>query len=196
MKDKKTVAQILGENLKRIRTEKGVSRKELADTVEITEVNFGKYERGERLPPLDKIFAIADFLKVSVASLTGENNFSDNVPNIEKIVSEEIFEYRFKRAINMATAANYFPEVLNDGQILIQGEREFTHEDNGTIIFSGGNFIKFKNRETFVEVMESAERYALFHDLTFNESMVMLKDSNTNTPPNVEKLKSAYEKLK
>ena len=81
MKDKKTVAQILGENLKRIRTEKGVSRKELADTVEITEVNFGKYERGERLPPLDKIFAIADFLKVSVASLTGENNFSDNVPN-------------------------------------------------------------------------------------------------------------------
>ena len=62
MKDKKTVAQILGENLKRIRLEKGVSRKDLAAVLIVSESIIGQYENEKKLPPLDKIFTIADFL--------------------------------------------------------------------------------------------------------------------------------------
>ena len=180
MKAKKTVAQNLGENLKRIRTEKGVSRKDLADFLEITEIAVGQYERGERQPQLEKIFAAADFLKVSVASLTGENNFSDNVPNIEKIVDNKIFEYRLQRACQMAS--DFLDSLFNDkpnfdreGRIVIftQAKVEYNKE-TGVVAFlsdSKGNFVNsvtFKSKLDFVNVMERTEYDALRQRIDFN----------------------------
>lgn len=70
------MAEILGANLRRICEEKGVSRKQLAEAVGVTEVSICGYETGRKLPPLDKIFVMADFLKVSVTSLTGDNGYN------------------------------------------------------------------------------------------------------------------------
>lgn len=202
MTDKKTVNKILGENIKRIRQEKGVSRKDLAEKLGVSEVSISTYENGQKQPPLEKIFSIADFLKVSVASLTGENDYSDNVPNVEKIVGDEIFEYRFERAINMANCANYSPQILSDGQIVISAAKEFKHADNGIIYFSGGHIIKFKDKKDFVEAMEAAERFALVSDLTFNESMIIFREDtrDKNSPPtkltpNVEKWINAIKRF-
>ena len=178
MKDKKTVAQVLGDNLKRIRQEKGVSRKQLAAAIETTDINFGKYERGDALPPLDKIFAIADFLKVSVASITGENDFSANVPNVQKIVDEKIFEYRLQRAYQMAeyfldSLLNREPNFDKEGRIVIFTPAKVEYK-NGVISFSAdnegnlGNYVAFKDKADFVKVMEQAEKDALHRQINFN----------------------------
>ena len=180
MKDKRTVAQVLGENLKRIRLEKGVSRKELAEKLGITEIAVGQYERGDRQPQLDKIFAAADFLKVSVVSLTGENDFSDNVPNVEKIVDDKIFEYRLQRAYQMArdfldSLYNAEPNFDKEGRIVIftpakvqykNGVVSYLSDDKGNI----GNSVAFKSKADFVKVMEQAERDALRQRIEINSA--------------------------
>lgn len=174
MADKKTRAQILGENLKRIRTEKNITRKQLAEKIGITEISFGKYERGESLAPLDKIFEIADFLQVSVASLTGENDFSNEVPNIEKTVEERIFNYRLQHAYKMASLyldfeANKVPHFDDDGNIVIYSPKTKVYEGNGVFGYKGElDAIKFKTEDDFVKVMEQAEELALQRGLFFN----------------------------
>ena len=175
MVDKKTVAQILGENLKRIRTEKGVSRKDLAAAIGVSEVNFGKYETGNILPSLDKILAAADFLKVSVASLTGENDYSDNTPNIEKLVEERFFNRRLQRAYQMArdfldSMLNYEPNFDKEGRVVVHSPEKITYENGVVSYHDGYNSVAFKTKSDFVKVMEQAENDALRQQISFNQA--------------------------
>ncbi len=168
MVDKKTIAQQLGENLKRIRTEKGVSRKDLAAAIGITEFSFGKYERGEILPPLDKIFVLSDFLKVSILDLTGNNGYTP----LEISADKQIFEYRLQRALKMATKA-FTPliptEVDENGYITVFSPSRLIYE-NGIRKAGASNAVKFQNAEDFVQVMERAESRALFENIPFNQA--------------------------
>ena len=191
MVDKKTVAQILGENLKRIRLEKGVSRKELAAAIGVSEVSVSQYENGVISPTFERLFAIADFLKVSVVSLTGENDFSDNIPNIEK----KIFEYRLDRAMKMAKAATYFPEILSTGKVVMTISNEIDHWENGTIAFSGGRNIEFKDKENFVDEMETTQIMALTFDLTFNEAMLLTQEQHRRKDQTKPKLTPNMQKI-
>ena len=86
------VAVTLGANLRRIRESKNITRKQLAEAIGVSEVSIGGYENAHKLPPLDKIFAMADFLDVSTADLTGETR---------KTADKIIFGYRLQRAKKM-----------------------------------------------------------------------------------------------
>ena len=164
MKDKRTVAQILGENLKRIRLEKGISRKDLAAAIEIDESSYGKYERGERNLPADKIYNLAISLNCSVADILGEN------PNAE---SGKVFEYRLQRAYQMArdfldSLLNAEPNFDKEGRVVVHSPEKITYE-NGVASFHGGyNSVAFKNKLDFVNVMERAENDALRQQIDFN----------------------------
>ena len=164
MKDKRTVAQILGENLKRIRLEKGISRKDLAATIEIDESSYGKYERGERNLPADKIYNLAISLNCSVADILGEN------PNAE---SGKVFEYRLQRAYQMArdfldSLLNAEPNFDKEGRVVVHSPEKITYE-NGVASFHGGyNSVAFKSKLDFVNVMERAENDALRQQIDFN----------------------------
>lgn len=155
----KTRAQILGENLKRIRQLKGYSRKELADVIGVNVDAIGKYEKGQREPPLEKIIKLATFLDVTIADLTGEN------PSFERDI---IFEYRYKRAIQLTNIDSFDPTVeLADGGIKIFIPYKVTRNKEGMLQFIGdlksgttGRNIIFKNRDVFVDVVEKAEQFA------------------------------------
>lgn len=163
----KSRAQILGENLRRIREEKGVSRKQLAEAIGITENMIGQYELGRKLPPLDKIFNLADSLDVAITDITGEN---------KKAVDKKVFEYRLQRALNMAERGHYRIEILDDGRVTINTPKRIEHNDDGTIYFTLDTPYTFKDTVTFVEIMEAAERTALFFDVTFNEVIQDLRE--------------------
>jgi len=78
----------IGENIKRLRKERGLTQYELGDIIGKTHVAIGRYEKGERIPSLSKnglwnyennvrspqlstIEAIAQALEVSVPELLG-----------------------------------------------------------------------------------------------------------------------------
>lgn len=120
----KTRAEILGENLLRIRKEKRYSRKELAEIARVTENNFGLYERGKILMPLDKIFALASFLKVSVTSLIGENGYADNFSNVDKgNLNTKISQMLYQRALKLANDAKVQVEEYDNGLIVSVPEK-------------------------------------------------------------------------
>ncbi len=58
-----------GDNLKRLRTEKGISQGDLADLIKMHSTHISRYERGLTSPTVDVIRKIADALKVSADEL-------------------------------------------------------------------------------------------------------------------------------
>lgn len=186
MKGKKTVAQVLGENLKRIRTEKGISRKDLAERLGVSYTAIASYENEGNLPTFEKILQLAEIFDVSIADLTGDN---------KDYIDKKIFEYRFNRAIQMAKQASYFPEILSTGKVIVTISNEIDHWENGTIAFSGGRDLEFKDKENFVNEMETAQGIALTFDLTFNEAMLLLQEQHRSKKQQKPKLTPNMQKI-
>ena len=59
------------DNLTKIRTQKGISRKELAGLLDVTVQTYGAYENGKREPNIDKLGKLAAALHVSTDELLG-----------------------------------------------------------------------------------------------------------------------------
>ena len=68
---KKTMGQVL----KELRLEKGVSQKEVATAVKTTDVTIGRYENGDREPKGDMLYSIV-LLFSNILSLNAANLFS------------------------------------------------------------------------------------------------------------------------
>ncbi len=66
--------KIFQERLRLLRCEKGVSQKQIADELGITEAGYQNYEVGRRKPTFDVLPSIADFFKVSIDYLVGRTN--------------------------------------------------------------------------------------------------------------------------
>ena len=61
------------EKLVQLRHNKNVSRKTIAQILEMTEVAYGCYERGERMPNIDKLCKLADYFEISIDELLCRN---------------------------------------------------------------------------------------------------------------------------
>jgi transcriptional regulator with XRE-family HTH domain len=61
--------QIVGDNVRRIRHEVGLSQEELADRAKLHRTYISSIERGERNVSVENIFAIAEALDVPPAEL-------------------------------------------------------------------------------------------------------------------------------
>ena len=150
--ENKTRAEILAANLKQIRTERGVSRKELAEAVGITQNLLGLYETARRVPPLDKIFSLADALQVPLTDIIGENAYSD--------ADRKISEYRLQQALNLAAAARcHSTKVHADGTVSANLPIEFvpSGKSNMLIVKHRGEIMKFQTGEDFASFIEEAE---------------------------------------
>ncbi len=75
----------LGNRLRLLRKQHGITQKALADKFKISESTIGMYERDEREPSIDMLNALADFFEVSVDYLYGR---TDN-PNPDTTATEE-----------------------------------------------------------------------------------------------------------
>lgn len=58
-----------GENLRRIRQEKGLTQKELADAITVCHQSVSKWESGQISPQVRWIYELADALKVNPKEL-------------------------------------------------------------------------------------------------------------------------------
>lgn len=149
-----------GENLERIRKSAGITRKQIAEKIGMTEIAYGAYENGLRQPPLEKIFALADFLAVSVSELIGEDS---------KTTEHKFFDYRIRRATKFAKLAGYSVTPLANGNVELEIPGERKQNENG---FSQWNrIIPFKTLKDFVETFETAEEKAVSENITFDSAL-------------------------
>lgn len=60
----------LGELLAELRHDRGLKQEELADILHLSKSTISSYERGQQLPPLDKLVCLADFFHVTTDYLS------------------------------------------------------------------------------------------------------------------------------
>ncbi len=65
----------LGQRLKTLREEKGLTQKQLAEVFKINAVTYLHYEKAQREPPLELLADIAEFYGVSVDFLLGIKDY-------------------------------------------------------------------------------------------------------------------------
>lgn len=69
---------LLPERLKALRYECNETQQDVADFLSVQRATYSAYERGNILPPYDKIKKLADYFEVSVEYLMGETNFRNS----------------------------------------------------------------------------------------------------------------------
>ena len=151
----KTRAQILGENLKRIREEKGVTRKMLAEATGIAVDSIIAYENGKNLVPLDKIFSFADFFNISILDLTGDTQFGE----IAKIIQR-----RLSRAEGIAAASGFSMARLDDGRIMLIAPSKKRKNADGTFTVVLDRCYTFTDASEFIEFAEFAEAQYRYYE--------------------------------
>ena len=60
-----------GETLYKLRQQKGLSQKELAEQLEVAQASINYWEKGQRTPSIDAAKKISDFFDISLDDLTG-----------------------------------------------------------------------------------------------------------------------------
>lgn len=71
--DAEKLAKKVGETLRRIRQERGMSLQELASMTDVSKLTLGNIERGEANPSLSVIWKIANGLTIPISALLNEN---------------------------------------------------------------------------------------------------------------------------
>ena len=122
----------IGENLKRIRTEKGLTQKQLADVVGCSENAIQQYESNVREPRNEMMLGIANALEIRIAELIGKNY--ELPPDIQKLLSsyrelydeeqhynEEHYIYPFKQLSDEVLLMIALDEAIATEKMLTEG---------------------------------------------------------------------------
>ena len=64
----------IGENIKRLRLEKGITQEQLAEKLNVSNAAVSKWERGGSFPDITLLFPLADYFGISVDELMGHGN--------------------------------------------------------------------------------------------------------------------------
>lgn len=84
-------------NLKTLRMQSGISQKQLADVIGVSQQSINKYENHSVEPDIDTLIALADFFGVSVDYLVGHSGFSEPVSQVNLTANEFALIKDFKR---------------------------------------------------------------------------------------------------
>ncbi len=68
---------MFAERLKKLRTEKGKSQREVAEVLGLETSSYGKYEVSGVMPPADKLEILADYFDVSIDYLLGRTDYKN-----------------------------------------------------------------------------------------------------------------------
>lgn len=86
------------DNLKQLRSARGISQKALADAIGVSQQSINKYENHNIEPDIQTLCKIADYFGISVDYLVGriaENNSNDLLPSLN--VNERAMIRAFRR---------------------------------------------------------------------------------------------------
>jgi len=78
-----------GENLTRLRKERGIRQTALAEELGVTQQMISGYEKGIATPTLELLIQIADFFEISLDELVGR----EVCPSVKKTPEERFFKY-------------------------------------------------------------------------------------------------------
>lgn len=107
----------VGERIKKIRLEKCMTQKEVAEKCGINDANIRKYESGRQNPKIETVEKIAKALDVPITQLLPYQIKADhNAKSIEDMTEEERKEYMQKSIEDMKKVFKAFEKPLEELQ--------------------------------------------------------------------------------
>ncbi len=82
---------LFAETLKKLRADKGLSQRELAEQIFVSRPTIARWENGSRLPDAAMIFRLAKCLGVDVNTLLSAALENDDAPNVIMVDDRKIF---------------------------------------------------------------------------------------------------------
>ncbi len=122
----------LGENIKKLRHEKGITQENLADFLGVTFQSVSRWERGESYPDITVLPEIADFFKVSVDELLGVNKAIDEV-ELTKLL-EEYDNLRWDAEHKWAVLDKLREKYPNDFRVQVRYIGKLLNSSNDEIV--------------------------------------------------------------
>lgn len=95
----------IAKNIQRLRQEKGMTQLELADKLNYSDKSISKWERGESLPDILVLKAVADLFEVTLDYLVEEEH-------TVKPVTKEMLDRNYRRNCYIITGTSIFIVVL------------------------------------------------------------------------------------
>lgn len=89
----------IGDRIRKLRKQDGNTLEELAPELGIAYNTLGAYERGERLPPIDKVVLIAKHFGVSVDYLLGLTSTKSGADEMALAEIDEILENELEKSL-------------------------------------------------------------------------------------------------
>lgn len=124
------IVNIIGNNIKRIREEKKISRNELAEKIHITVQAISQYENCKRLPNDDILNKIAAALDISINELTKETlSYRILSATIETTIGDEIEDKLFLISKKYNIPISILENVYNRNLELALHEQEILLEN-------------------------------------------------------------------
>lgn len=80
---------MLGARLKKLRTSKKLTQKQLAEKINVTNVSISGYESGNRFPDTDTLKKIADYFEVSTDYLLGRSDSPQTGTALPELTSKD-----------------------------------------------------------------------------------------------------------
>lgn len=93
----------LSENLRRLRTAKGVYLKEVAPLLGVSVGTMSNYEKDIHQPPLDNLVMLADYYGVSVDYLIGHTDCTCPISAINRVIYGKYTVGRFRELLDRLT---------------------------------------------------------------------------------------------
>jgi len=81
---------VFSTRLAQLREELGLTRKEVAEKLNIDQTTYGKYELSKRQPDYDTLQKIASFFNVSVDYLLGRTNVRNSNNNVDEDFPDDV----------------------------------------------------------------------------------------------------------
>ena len=152
------------ENLKKYRKLRGITRKEIADKLNMKESGYGFYEQGRTKPDAAKLAIIADCLQVSVNELLDNDENLEYYINTWKLAGYDVIE-KDEENIYITEKKKFNLGLLN-GLLSLEKQEELKKYDEimnriKGITFSKKDFItitKTINDNSFAEALQISKR--------------------------------------
>jgi len=166
------------EIIRKIRKERGLTQKELADLTDLNEVTIRRYELGERRPKIDNLIKIAKAIEVEVKDLLGERE----VPIKSKII-------RTRNATQTS-----IEEIIEKSGIT---ENRYRSIEEGTIIPTNEELQNIYSA-VFGEEFEMPfwmKNPEYISDLDFDQALIEYENADSEDDLSTPSLLHHYEKL-
>lgn len=135
---------MVGDNIKRIRKERGITQKRLGELCGIAEPNIRKYENGKQNPKLETVEKIASALGVTAFDLMGIEYFDLKNPDAGRQYAEYDGFQKYLQSMGFSIKEKQDNEdscsyaISGNGLDLILSPEEYTQlqASSGDLIFS------------------------------------------------------------